>query len=144
MKIIISGTVDIDPEQMDAAMVAAKPLIIGALTQDGCLAYDWCPDPITSGRIRVFERWTDEEALKNHFNNHWYTDMRESMGGFGIRGAENDQPRLPRRIGCAGVAARLAKSDPVLAFPPGKIGKGIVIEVSFTLRHLSQVPGGGR
>jgi quinol monooxygenase YgiN len=88
MKIIISGTVDIDPEQMDAAMVAAKPLIIGALTQDGCMDYDWCPDPITPGRIRVFERWTDEEALKHHFNNHWYTDMRESMGGFDIRGAD--------------------------------------------------------
>ena len=44
MKIIISGTVDLDPEQMDAAMVAAKPLIEGALTQDGILDYDWCPD----------------------------------------------------------------------------------------------------
>lgn len=88
MKIIISGTVDIDPAQMDDAMVAAKPLIVGALTQDGCMDYDWCPDPTTPGRIRVFERWTDEEALKNHFSNHWYTDMRESMGSFDIRGAD--------------------------------------------------------
>jgi hypothetical protein len=34
VKIIISGTVDLDPDQMDAAMAAAKPLIIGALTQE--------------------------------------------------------------------------------------------------------------
>ena len=47
MKIIISGTVDIDPEQMDAAMKAAKPLIEGALTQEGIMDYDWCPDPLT-------------------------------------------------------------------------------------------------
>ncbi|MBT7886373.1 MAG: antibiotic biosynthesis monooxygenase [Gammaproteobacteria bacterium] len=88
MKIIISGTVDLDPAQMDAAMAAAKPLIVGALTQDGILDYDWCPDPLTPGRIRVFERWATTEALENHFKNHWYSDMRETLGQFGIRGAE--------------------------------------------------------
>ena len=34
MKIIISGTVDIDPEQMEAAMNGGKALIEGALTQE--------------------------------------------------------------------------------------------------------------
>jgi quinol monooxygenase YgiN len=88
MKIIISGTVDIDPEQMDAALVAAKPLIEGALTQEGCMDYDWCPDPLTPGRIRVFERWASEEALATHFQNKWYNDMRAALGGFGIRGSD--------------------------------------------------------
>ena len=37
MKIIIYGTVDIDPEQMDAAMAAAKPLIEDAIRQQGIL-----------------------------------------------------------------------------------------------------------
>ena len=88
MKIIISGTVDIDPEQMEAAMTAAKPLIEGALTQEGIMDYDWCPDPLTPGRIRVFERWGSQQALENHFNNHWYQDMRVALAQFGIRGAD--------------------------------------------------------
>ena len=88
MKIIISGTVDLDPDQMAAAMAAAKPLIEGALTQEGILDYDWCPDPLTPGRLRVFERWESEQALRNHFNNHWYTDMRMTLAQFGIRGAD--------------------------------------------------------
>src|SRR5210317_2097126 len=88
MKIIISGTVDLDPDQMEAAMTAAKPLIEGALTQDGIMDYDWCPDPLTPGRLRVFERWESEAALQNHFNNHWYTDMRMTLAQFGIRGAD--------------------------------------------------------
>ena len=88
MKIIISGTVDIDPEQMEAAMTAAKPLIEGALTQEGIMDYDWCPDPLTPGRIRVFERWESQQALENHFNNHWYQDMRMALAQFGIRGAD--------------------------------------------------------
>ncbi len=86
--IIISGTVDIDPDQMDDAMAAAKPLIEGALTQEGCMDYDWCPDPLTPGRIRVFERWTTEDALANHFKNHWYLDMRTALGQFDTRGAD--------------------------------------------------------
>ena len=32
-RIIISGTVDLPPENMDAALTAAKPLIEGALTE---------------------------------------------------------------------------------------------------------------
>ena len=88
MKIIISGTVDIDPEQMEAAMTAAKPLIEGALTQEGIMDYDWCPDPLTPGRIRVFERWESQQALENHFNNHWYQDMRMALAQFSIRGAD--------------------------------------------------------
>ncbi len=88
MKIIISGTVDLDPAQMEGALKAAKPLIDGALTQEGCMDYDWCPDPYTEGRLRVFERWSSEEALRAHFNNHWYSDMRETLAQFGIRGAD--------------------------------------------------------
>ena len=88
MKIIISGTVDLDPAQMDAALAAAKPLIEGALTQEGCMDYDWCPDPLTEGRLRVFERWESEEALENHFQNHWYLDMRGTLAQFGIRGSD--------------------------------------------------------
>jgi len=75
MKIIISGVVDIDVAQMDKAMAGAEPLIVGALTQEGCMDYDWCPDPVNPGRIRVFERWESEESLANHFNNHWYRSI---------------------------------------------------------------------
>ena len=88
MKIIISGVVDIDVAQMDKAMAGAEPLIVGALTQEGCMDYDWCPDPVNPGRIRVFERWESEAALVNHFNNHWYTDMRTHIGQCGITNAD--------------------------------------------------------
>ena len=86
--IIISGTIDLDPDKLDAALAAGKPLIEGALTQDGCLDYDWCPEPLTTGRIRVFERWRDEQSLANHFQNDWYKNMRDALGGFGIRATD--------------------------------------------------------
>jgi quinol monooxygenase YgiN len=93
-RIIISGTVDLDPERIDAALVAVRPLIEGALTEPGCLDYDWCPDPRHPGRLRVFERWQDEESLAAHFDNRWYLEMRQALAGFGLRGAETAKYRV--------------------------------------------------
>jgi quinol monooxygenase YgiN len=93
-RIILSGTIDLPPENLAAALEAGRPLIEGALTEPGCLDYDWCPDPRHPGRIRVFERWASEAALKHHFENHWYKDMRETIGRFGIIAAETAKYRV--------------------------------------------------
>lgn len=93
-RIIIAGRVDLPPERLDEALEAARPLIEGALTEPGCLDYDWCPDPLHPGRLRVFERWRDEASLAAHFQSEWYTRMRETLGAFGILGAETAKYRV--------------------------------------------------
>lgn len=93
-RIIISGTVDMPPENIGPAMEAARPLIEGALEEQGCLDYDWCPDPRIPGRIRVFERWASEADLHAHLNDKWYFDMRDCLGSFGITGAETLKYRV--------------------------------------------------
>jgi quinol monooxygenase YgiN len=95
-RIIISGTVDLPPERLDAALAAAKPLIEGALTEPGCLDYDWCPDPLHPGRLRVFERWESEAALAAHFQNEWYLRMRDTLGSFGLLAASTAKYRVDR------------------------------------------------
>jgi quinol monooxygenase YgiN len=94
MTIIISGTVDLPPENLEAALAAGKPLIEGALTEDGCLDYDWCPEPLTPGRIRVFERWRDEASLAAHFESEWYLRMRDAIGSFGLLAADTAKYRV--------------------------------------------------
>jgi len=93
-RIIISGTLDLPPENLEAALAAFDPLIAGALSQPGCLDYDWCPDPRHPGRIRIFERWASQEALASHFENRWYKEMRATIGRFGIRGAYTAKYRV--------------------------------------------------
>lgn len=93
-RIIVSGTVDLPPARLAEALEAAAPLIDGALGQDGCLDYDWCPDPRHPGRVRVFERWRDEAALVRHFQGEWYRRMRETLNGFGILGAHTAKYRV--------------------------------------------------
>lgn len=92
--IIISGTVDMPPENVVPALEEARPLIDGALEEKGCQDYDWCPDPRIPGRIRVFERWASQEDLHAHLNDEWYFNMRDCLGKYGITGAETLKYRI--------------------------------------------------
>lgn len=92
--IIISGTIDLDPKRLDAALEAASPLIAGALAQPGCLDYDWCLNPRHAGRLRVFELWQNEAALAAHFAGPWYRQMRETLGQFGLVAASTAKYRV--------------------------------------------------
>jgi quinol monooxygenase YgiN len=93
-RIIISGTINLPPENVQRAIETARPLIEGALTEEGCLDYDWCPNPLVPGRIRVFERWESTEALAAHFKTDWYLKMRDHIGGFGLISAETAKYRV--------------------------------------------------
>ena len=86
--IIIAGTVEIDPAQRDAALVAGRSLEADTRLQPGCLDYAWMPDAQSPETIYVFERWADEESLNAHFQGPYYKGMRETIGAHGIRGAK--------------------------------------------------------
>ncbi|MEM7078350.1 MAG: putative quinol monooxygenase [Pseudomonadota bacterium] len=92
--IIISGTIDMPPDNVAPALEAGASLIRGALTEPGCLDYDWCPEPLTPGRIRVFERWDSEAALAAHFRSEWYHGMRAALGEFGITASNTAKYRV--------------------------------------------------
>ena len=86
--ILIAGTVDVDPERRAAALEAGCPHMAQTRKLPGCLDYVWSADPLTPGRIYVFERWADREALEAHFASPHYTAMRDTIAAHGIRGLE--------------------------------------------------------
>ena len=83
MKIIISATMELDPEHAESIILKARPLIEDSLAEPGCEAYSWAIDPLNPGRIEVFERWTDEAALAHHFTLPNYTEMRTVLRSAG-------------------------------------------------------------
>lgn len=85
--IIIAGTVDVDPERRDEALVAACPHMTKTRAQQGCLDYVWSADPLVPGRIYVFERWEDQESLQTHFDGEHYINMRNTIAAHGMTGA---------------------------------------------------------
>lgn len=86
--ILIAGTVDVDPEKRDEALVAARPHMTATRAQKGCVDYVWSADPLVPGRIYVFERWEDQASLQAHFDGPHYLNMRNTIAGFGMTGAD--------------------------------------------------------
>ena len=73
-KIVISAQIDLPADKREEALKTAQPFIDGALSQEGCLHYDWSADLNNPTRINVFEEWTSEEALASHFANKHYSN----------------------------------------------------------------------
>ena len=86
--ILIAGTVEVDPEQRDAALEAGCPHMEATRAQKGCIDYVWSADLLVPGRIYVFERWESEDALRAHFEGPHYLAMRDTIAAYGLRGAD--------------------------------------------------------
>lgn len=94
MPIVITATVDLEPGKREETIRGARPLIEAALAEPGCVAYVWSFDAEDPGRVRVFEEWTDEVSLKDHFDGAPYADMLKHLGASGIRAAVSAKYRV--------------------------------------------------
>ena len=94
--IIIAGTIDLkDPAQRDEALTVARALQQKTRDEEpGCHAYVFSADPCVEGRLAVYELWQDEASLAAHFKHPNYLNMRDALGRFGLKGADNSKYRV--------------------------------------------------
>ena len=92
--IVIAGTIDLDPDQREAALAEACDLMGETRTQNGCRHYVWAADGFVPGRIYVFEEWSDSDALASHFANRYYKEMLALVGRYGPRRVEVKKYRV--------------------------------------------------
>jgi quinol monooxygenase YgiN len=93
-KIVISAQIDLDPAQRDNALRSAQKWIDGALSQKGCIHYDWSADLNNPARVNVFEEWESEDDLAAHFAGPEYAGMLGHIGQFGIGNAVSRKYRV--------------------------------------------------
>ncbi len=93
-RIVISGEVDLAPEDRDQALLGARDLISAALAEPGCVHYAWTADLNRPGRVHVFEAWDSEGELAAHLVGKPYQGMLAHLGGFGIRNAVTRKYRV--------------------------------------------------
>ena len=77
---VIAGTLTMDPEKVDAAMEAAVALMLGTRAEEGCIDYALSPDPSIPGGVRIFEKWTTEEAINGHMRAPHMADFQSQVG----------------------------------------------------------------
>ena len=93
-KIVISAQIDLDPARREAALKSARQWIDGALSQPGCIHYDWSADLDNPARVNVFEEWESEDSLAAHFAGPQYAGMLGHVGQFGLTNAVSRKYRV--------------------------------------------------
>lgn len=64
--LIIAGEFRMQPGTRAQFFEAVAPVVEASLTEPGCRAYAFTPDPNDHDLIRLWELWDDEEALAGH------------------------------------------------------------------------------
>lgn len=65
--IVVSGTVEIDPADLERALEAGRTAAAESRAEPGCRTYAFYQDIEAPARLRVFEEWDDGAALDRHF-----------------------------------------------------------------------------
>jgi quinol monooxygenase YgiN len=94
MTVIVAGILEFDAAIAEEALTSARAHIEGAYTEKGCVHYAWTLDPLNPGRVYVFEEWDTVEDLAVHLDDHWYADMRDHLGKYGLKGASVKKYRV--------------------------------------------------
>lgn len=85
--IIVSGTIDVQPERSEDFLALTAPLVTATLQEEGCGTYGFFPDPNKAGSFRVYEEWADDDALNAHMASDHMATFLVGTGSVGLTGA---------------------------------------------------------
>jgi quinol monooxygenase YgiN len=88
---VISGTIEVDPAHHERAAELMATMGDASRAEDGCGAYEFTADLRQPGRFRIFEEWSDDEALAAHFASTHMQDFQAAAGELG--GIKSDVAR---------------------------------------------------
>ncbi len=78
--IVITGTLPLQPSQLDAALEAVRDIQRPTLSEPGCHAYRFSLDIDDASLLRIHEEWEDDEALSTHLATTHFADFIERIG----------------------------------------------------------------
>jgi quinol monooxygenase YgiN len=84
--IIVTGTIDFDPDHHDDAVAAAKVVMAITAQEAGCEMYVMAADLSDKGRFHLSERWTDAESLAEHAKGAHLKDFGRALRAAGAKG----------------------------------------------------------
>ena len=64
--VIVGGTFEFDPDKRDLFLASRIEMMRVSRAEPGCIEYTFAADPLDPGRVVLFERWTDQDALDAH------------------------------------------------------------------------------
>ena len=88
MPLIIAGTIDAEPSELDDLMPHLIEMMVATHAEPGCIDYSFTRDELVPGRVRLFEKWQSDEALAAHFASAHMAAFQAAASGFSEIGRE--------------------------------------------------------
>lgn len=66
MKVIVAGTVPVNPEQREVAVNAVLKCMAETKKEAGCLAYEFTVDLLDPNLFHLYELWDEDASLDAH------------------------------------------------------------------------------
>ena len=85
--IIVTGVIDLDPAQRDAAITAFTDCMEATRAEDGCEHYAFSGDLADPGRFHLSEQWATQAAIDTHMATPHLTALLGKMGELGVTSA---------------------------------------------------------
>lgn len=82
--IVLTGTVRIPADKLDAARPLMKAVIEATRKEDGCLFYSFGEDVVQPGLIVIAEAWRDEACLGAHLASAHFAAWRDAGAALGV------------------------------------------------------------
>lgn len=82
--LIVTGLIEIDPANIDAAKAAALDMMTETHKEDGCFVYEFSQQLDAPHRFRVYEEWRDGAALKAHSKSAHMAVFRAALEKVGV------------------------------------------------------------
>jgi quinol monooxygenase YgiN len=83
--LVIHASVLVDPAKTDAAVAAAKEMMVESRKEPGCHAYTFTRDLSEPGRFHIIEEWESDEALAVHFKAPHMAKFQQAVAGLGVK-----------------------------------------------------------
>lgn len=84
--ILVTGTIDVDPDQRDTFVKAAQEVMTATRAEAGCEQYVFSADLDDAGRFHVVERWAGEDEMTAHMGSDHLAAFMGAIGGI-VKGA---------------------------------------------------------
>jgi quinol monooxygenase YgiN len=97
MAIIIAGSIKVPTDKREYLLTASREHILASRAEPGCEYYDWSADLAEPEVIQVFELWTDEASLAEHFAGNAYISTVQLIADTGVVEADISKYRVDLR-----------------------------------------------
>ena len=84
--IVVNGTIQSDPESIEALKAAVAAMEAATRLEDGCEDYTFSVELSDPSKLRITERWRGQEALEAHMASPHMADFQKAMGAHPPKG----------------------------------------------------------